>query len=175
MNKKVMAVAVAGALAAPAAMAQTSGVQIGGYIQVFYYQHDPAVPLTASKADRLQDSESNFYVRGEEQLGGGMSAWFQCESSMNGMFSGAASATGFCTRNSGAGFKGGWGNLFVGTWDTPHKNVANLARGWWGANNALNGGIGFTLFNGGPSSVGNGLTTAAAAAAVNTPAGFFRR
>jgi predicted porin len=175
MNKKVMAVAVAGALAAPVAMAQTSGVQIGGYIQVFYFQHDPANPSGSSKADRLQDSESNFYVRGEEQLGGGLSVWFQCESSMNGMFSGAAGATGFCTRNSGAGFKSSWGNLFVGSWDTPEKAVANLARGWWGANNALNGGIGFTIFNGGPSSVGNGLTTGAAAAAVNTPAGFFRR
>jgi hypothetical protein len=103
---------------------------------------------------------------------------------MAGIVAGGASS-GFCTRNSGVGFKGSWGNAFVGVWDMPQKAVTNLARGWWGANNPLNGGIGFTLFNGGPSGQANGLTTTGTAVsaggttitstAANTPAGFFRR
>jgi predicted porin len=173
MNKKVMAVAIAGALAAPAAMAQTSTVQIGGFVQFFYFSHDIDNSNVGQRGDFMRDSESNVRIRGEEKLGGGLSAWFQCESSMNGIISGAAGATGFCTRNSAFGFRGSWGNVFFGVWDAPEKNVASLGRGWWGANNALNGGIGFTLFNGGPSSVTNPLTTAAGV--TNTPAGFFRR
>jgi predicted porin len=161
MNKKLMAVAVAGVLAAPAAMAQTSTVQIGGFVQVFLMNHDPENSSTSQGHFDLRDSESNLQVRGEEKLGGGLSVWFQCESSMAAIFAGGASS-GFCTRNSGIGFRGSWGNAFVGNWDTPQKNVTNLARGWWGANNALNGGLGFTLMNGGPSGVGNGLTTGGA-------------
>jgi predicted porin len=130
MNKKVMAVAIAGALAAPAAMAQTSTVQIGGFVQFFYFSHDIDNSNVGQRGDFMRDSESNVRIRGEEKLGGGLSAWFQCESSMNGIISGAAGATGFCTRNSAFGFRGSWGNVFFGVWDAPEKNVASLGRGW---------------------------------------------
>ena len=47
MNRKLMALAVAGALAAPAAaLAQ---VQIGGSLTVFYYSHDPDNKSSASR------------------------------------------------------------------------------------------------------------------------------
>ena len=51
MNKKVMAIAVAGALAVPAAsaLAQTSTVQIGGSFNLLYYQHNPNNPSTGKK------------------------------------------------------------------------------------------------------------------------------
>ena len=46
MNKKLMAVAVASALAVPSAvaLAQTSTVQIGGSLTAFYYRHSPNNP-----------------------------------------------------------------------------------------------------------------------------------
>jgi hypothetical protein len=72
---------------------------------------------------------------------------------------------GWCGRNSGIGFKGSWGNLFMGNWDQPMKFVQNRARGWWGGTNGFTGGT-YVLLGGG-----------AASGAVNggTPASFFRR
>src|SRR5262245_11245649 len=127
MNKKVMAVAVASALAVPSAvaLAQTSTVQIGGSITAFYYRHSPNNPNVGQSSDIMETSEPEMYVRGEEKLGGGLSAWFQCTTSMDAMIGGAATAHGICARNSGIGFQGSWGNLFMGNWDTPEKLVFN--------------------------------------------------
>lgn len=149
MNKKVMALAVAGALAAPAAaLAQ---VQIGGAIHLQYFNHDSGA-TASKKTDVLVTSEPEMYIRGEEALGGGLSAWFQCTSSFDILGQGLGA---FCGRNSALGFKGGFGNIFAGTWDTPHKLVSNLARGWWGGTNTLQGGSLVLLAQGSDSNVGN--------------------
>jgi len=122
MKKKLMAVAVAGALAAPAVvMAQASTVQIYGTITYEYGSGDqgggrPSVDY----ADTPGGSSIGF--RGEEKLGGGLSAWFQCESSADIR---GVDQTGWCTRNSAVGFKGTWGNLHYGRWDTPMKRALN--------------------------------------------------
>jgi predicted porin len=148
MQKKVMALAVAGALAAPAAMAQ---VQIGGGIHLQYFNHDGGSDAS-KKTDYLTTSEPEIYFRGEEKLGGGLSAWFQCTSSFDVLGQGLGS---WCGRNSAIGFRGDFGNVFAGTWDTPHKLVSNLARGWWGGTNTLQGGTLQILANGSDSNVGN--------------------
>ena len=86
MNKKLLAVAVAGALGSPAVvLAQTSTVQIYGTMYVEYSFADqgsgpgPAF-LERTEVDFLQTPGSNIGFKGEEKLGGGLSAWFQCES-----------------------------------------------------------------------------------------------
>ena len=142
MNKKVMAVAVAGVLAgaSSAALAQTSTVQIGGSLTAFYYSHSPNNSTVGQRTDIMETSEPELYIRGEEKLGGGLSAWFQCTSSLDGMIGGAAVAGGWCGRNSGMGFKGDWGNVFFGNWDMPLKFIQNAARGWWGGTNSQTGG-----------------------------------
>lgn len=122
MNKKLMAVAVAGALAAPAvAFAQASTVQIYGNIIVnynFLNQGNHRV----STVDMINSHDSGLGFKGEENLGGGISAWFQCESSMDVTgATGSGSASGWCSRNSAVGLKGGFGNLYVGNWDTAMK------------------------------------------------------
>ena len=121
MNKKLMAVAVAGALAAPAvAFAQASTVQIYGTIIMNYNYLDQGNHRI--KTDVFNNHDSGIGVKGEEKLGGGTSAWFQCESTfdVSGSSSAAASAA-WCGRNSAVGFKGGFGNVFAGNWDTPNK------------------------------------------------------
>jgi predicted porin len=145
-----MALAVAGALAAPAALAQ---VQIGGGIHLQYFNHDPDNDLASSSHDNLRTSEPEIYVRGEEKLGGGLSVWFQCTSSMEVL--GPASSS-WCGRNSAIGFRGGFGNVFFGNWDTPHKLVTNLARGWWGGTNTLQGGTATILYNDSQTGANNG-------------------
>jgi len=184
MNKKVMALAVAGVLAAPAAaLAQ---VQIGGSLTMFYYQHKPENPSTGQSGDILEMSEPELYVRGSEKLGGGLEAWFQCTSSLDGMTGGTASAAGWCGRNSGLGFRGGFGNFFGGNWDQPQKLVFNAGRGWWGGTNALTGGSAVLLNGGSASGAANPVTTTAgffSATSVpgvttttsNNPGTFFRR
>jgi len=158
MNKKLMALAVASAIAAPTvAMAQSSTVQIGGSLTVMYYLHDPKNPGGAGKkGDIMEGSEPEMFIRGEEKLGGGLSAWFQCASSFDLW---GATGDGFCTRNSALGFKGNWGNLFFGNWDQPQKLVYNQARGAFSGTNALYGGTANLLFGGSASGVANPVQT----------------
>jgi predicted porin len=119
-----MAVAVAGALAAPAAALAQSTVQMYGSIYMEYAFTSPGSNTAGTgkpaSVDILQAPGSNIGFKGEEKLGGGMSAWFQCESSAD--FRGV-NGDGFCTRNSAVGLKGGFGNFFVGVWDTPFKRT----------------------------------------------------
>ena len=128
MNKKLMAVAVAGALGAPAlALAQASTVQIYGkaVFEYGYANQGTGKP----NADILQGPGGQAVgFKGVEALGGGLSAWFQFESSadVRGDAGGA-----FSTRNSALGMKGGFGSVYVGKWDTPYKRV--MLRGETGA------------------------------------------
>jgi len=167
MNKKVMALAVAGALSAPAlALAQ---VQIGGSLTILYYQHDPKNSNVAQKGDILESSEPELYFRASEKLGGGLEAWFQCASSMDGFIGGggAVADSGWCARNSAFGFRGGFGNIFLGNWDTPTKLLQNRIRGWFSGTNALVGG-GFTLLG---NSSASGVTNPTVATAASPVAG----
>ena len=189
MNKKLMAVAVAGALAVPGmALAQSSTVQIGGSLTAFYYKHDPNNPSTGQSSDIMETSEPQLFVRGEEKLGGGLSVWFQCTSSLDGMIGGASQVTnsGLCARNSGIGFKGSFGNVFMGNWDAPQKLVFNRGRQWWGGTNAFTGGSAVLLDGGSASGAQNPVTTIAGVLSAsvvptltqttsNNPGSFFRR
>ena len=149
MNKKLMALAVAGALTAPAAaLAQ---VQIGGGITLLYFQNDPDNSSQGQKSDVMQSSESELRISGTEKLGGGLEVWFQCATSMDAMINGAATTSFACGRNSAIGFRGGFGNVFAGNWDTPTKLVQNRVRGWFSGTNALVGG-GYTLLGGSSAS-----------------------
>ena len=130
MQKKLLAVAVAGALAAPAfALAQNATVNVYGRLYAEYSkvnQGNNAAGLGLVDVDFLQNPGSSIGFRGEEKLGGGMSAWFQCESTMD--FRGQSSE-GLCSRNSALGLKGGFGNFFMGNWDTPWKRVQTYVGG----------------------------------------------
>jgi predicted porin len=119
MNKKLMAVAVAGAFAAPAvALAQNATVQLYGKATFEYGYADQGGGRP--NTDQLSSpGGTSVGVKGEEKLGGGLSAWFQCESSADVLIGG----DGFCTRNSAIGLKGNWGNLHIGRWDTPFKKA----------------------------------------------------
>jgi len=175
MRKTLMAAAVAGALTAPGvALAQTSTVQIFGLIHVLYNRQNnfTAANGNVPNVDHLAQSDSELGFRGEEQLGGGLSAWFQCASTFDVVGTGGTTgAANWCGRNSAVGFKGGWGNAFFGNWDTPEKLMIAPIRGWWGFGNIL-GGLGNNLTNGGPVGVAN--SAPGAAGAVNN-AGYARR
>src|SRR5262245_61907843 len=141
MNKKVMAVAVAGALGAPGlVLAQTSTVQIGGGIHLIFGSASFGNPSANKRTDWIGTSEPEIFVRGEEGVGGGNAFWFQCTSSFDVLGTAAVASTAgassgaaqWCGRNSAIGFKGNWGNFFAGNWDVANKLIYNNVRGWWG-------------------------------------------
>jgi len=175
MQKKLLAVAVAGALTAPAlALAQTSTVQIYGVANVEYQFLKQGAGLRS--LDGFGTPDSRLGVRGSEKLGGGLTAWFQCENSM--AVTGEDAVDGFCGRNSGVGFRGAFGNVFIGNWDTPFK----LSQGGsnfrpFGTTGAF--GVVGLLSNGSASNVGNGVLAAAGGigtgSTTNSAAGFSRR
>lgn len=77
--------------------------------------------IKVSKGDndvtRVSSNSSRFGIKGKEDLGGGLSAWYQVESSIN-VDAGGGTLAG---RNTGVGLKGGWGTVMLGRWDSPYK------------------------------------------------------
>lgn len=120
MNKKILAIAVAGIVAAP--MAAQAAVEVYGKANVAVGMTDPG-PSTSNGVESDLDSiemttnNSNVGIRGEEDLGNGLSGFFQVET-------GFAFDTGIWSdsgRNSFVGLKGDWGKVILGNHDTPYK------------------------------------------------------
>src|SRR5690348_13995185 len=115
MNKKLMALAVAGALGAPAA-ALAQEVQIYGRANVGLDTYSATGATAGSGSDfksrtRVFDQGSRLGFRGTEDLGGGLKAIWQIESGVNidtgtniGQAATANASTGFfASRDSYAG------------------------------------------------------------------------
>lgn len=126
MNKKLMAVAVAGALAAPAiAFAQASSVTLYGRANLGVDSYAATGSASAAtdwkRRTRVYDAGSRFGLRGEEALGGGLKAIFLMESGVamdrgdgNGQSGAANSSVGLAARVGYVGLAGGWGQLTFG-------------------------------------------------------------
>jgi predicted porin len=124
MNKKLVAVAVAGVLAAPlAAQAQTANVTLYGRLNIDYEL------LTGKQTDgtnpnvsRLSSNSSRIGVRGTESLGGGLNAIFQIESNVSGD-TGNSSGSGLGSRETFVGFQGTWGTFKMGKFLMPYDDL----------------------------------------------------
>jgi len=123
MNKKLIALAVAGACTVPAAMAQTANpVTVYGRVYVTLEQVEAKGGTGTPNRTRIEDQASLFGIRGTEDLGGGLRAFFQLETG----FRPDQNNTTFAARNSAVGLQGGFGSILMGRWDTPWK-VATTA------------------------------------------------
>src|SRR6266571_7616683 len=136
MNKKLMAVAVAGALSAPGlAVAQVGGspgVTLYGVIDSSILRNKFSAVTTPNGLVNVSDltksdvfpSGNRVGVRGREDLGGGTAAWFQLEAGAwaDGRTEQTAN-TGvmFGGRNSGIGVSSAMGDVMWGGWDAPYK------------------------------------------------------
>ena len=126
-------------------------------------QNYTATPADLSSRWRTTGSGANFGLRGTEDLGNGLSAWFQFEMStaaaLGSQGNASTSLGGFqavTMRNSAVGLRSNsWGTVFTGAWDTPinvHYLQGNLLpqvgvvntyasqAGFFGANPLLGGG-----------------------------------
>src|SRR5260221_1502959 len=132
MNKKLIALAVAAAtLAAAVVMAQTANrVTLYGRLYGTFESVETSHGLggvNKPRTNRVNDSSSYLGVKGVEDLGGGLNAWFQIESNAP-VDAGGGTLAG---RNSAVGLQGGFGTVFLGRWDTPLK-TATVAIDVWG-------------------------------------------
>src|SRR5450631_3707362 len=113
MNKKLIALAVAGACVVPAAMAQTANpVTLYGrvYVTLESVEADgPAGTASLARRNRVSDEVSYLGVRGTEDLGGGLKAFFQLETA----FKADQNDSAFAARNSGVGLQGNWGSVLL--------------------------------------------------------------
>ncbi len=134
MKKSILTLAVAAALAAPLA-AQADTILYGSArVSVDYNDDDTLSNLF--KGDASWDVANNFSrlgVLGEEDLGGGLSAVYQYEFSVD-----VTEGTNFLgrPRPKFVGLKGGFGQLTVGTQYTPYYEVL-------GVNDIFNSGMTF--------------------------------
>jgi predicted porin len=123
MNKKLIALAVAGATVAPMAMAQTANpVTLYGRVYLTFESVEAKGSAPVSRRTRLQDQASLLGVRGTEDLGGGLKAFFQLETAFA-PDQAPGTNGGFAGRNSGVGLQGGWGSFLMGRWDMPFKTT----------------------------------------------------
>ena len=127
MNKKVMALAVAGVLTAPAAFAQSSNVQLYGRAVLgidTYTADNAAAGAAGSYASRIRifDNSSRVGLRGTEDLGNGLKAIFQIESGVSVDTGGTVGAGGqpnaskgtWASRDSFVGIDSGFGRVTFG-------------------------------------------------------------
>jgi len=124
MNKKLVALAVAGAFALPlAAQAQTANVTLYGRLNgdlefIRGQQADGSNPTV----NRFSSNSSRLGVRGVESLGGGLSAIFQIESNIQ-LDTGNASNSGLASRETFVGLQGPWGTFQAGNFLTPYDDI----------------------------------------------------
>lgn len=121
MNKKLVAAALGLAFAAPV-FADSSNVTLYGRVhQALDHQSTSAPAGDTGGNFALEDVSSRFGIRGTEDLGGGLSAIFAYEFSVQ-----ADDNAGVGGRHSYVGLKGSWGTFVAGKQDGGNESVAPL-------------------------------------------------
>ncbi len=133
MQKKLIALAVAGIMAAP--MAAQAGVEVYGKAQVSVEATDNGA--TDGDAMTLNTNQSRLGFRGEEKLDDGLTFIWQWENYVNydtggwggmSVSDGAAADDAYLkvkSRNTFVGFKGDFGTALAGRHDTPYKTAVS--------------------------------------------------
>ena len=117
MQKKLLAVAVAGALALPGAASAASSVTITGFFKLSYayikVSDQPQGFTGKTSEDRVQDESSRIYFRVVEDLGGGLQAIGQVDwrIALDSAVSGASGANWVGLRSKS------WGDVTMGRHD----------------------------------------------------------
>jgi len=121
MQKKMIVLAIAAAMAAPAAFADTSNVTLYGKADLSYdfiSTGNNALGVAGVNKGNVSSNVSKFGIKGSEDLGDGLSAVWQIEQQVNMDNSGGT----FGTRNTFLGLKSNdMGTVLMGRHDTPYK------------------------------------------------------
>ncbi|NDP49311.1 MAG: porin [Sulfuriferula multivorans] len=116
--KKILAIAIATAFAAPA-FAATSNVDIYGnlHMSVDYLDNGN------DSGTNVSSNASSIGFKGSEDLGGGLNAIWQVESQINGD-AGSTGGAFNSQRDTFVGLSGGFGTMRLGYFDTPTKQLS---------------------------------------------------
>jgi predicted porin len=134
MNKKLIALAIAGATFAPAVLAQSANpVTLYGTLNIDFENvksagASGALPNNLAR-NRVSANSSNFGFRGTEDLGGGLKAFFQLEMGSVAIDVGGGNLAG---RNSAVGLQGSAGTVLLGNWDSPYKSSTGAVDAFYG-------------------------------------------
>jgi predicted porin len=145
MNKKLVALAVAGAFALPlAAEAQTGTAQVTLYgranMDLEFVKASgagDAASGSTSTVTRVSSNSSRFGLRGTEALGGGLTAFFQVENSVNWDGNGASNANTIANRETFVGLQGSYGQIWLGRSLSPYDDTTPI----WAAGFNYNTGL----------------------------------
>ncbi len=134
MNKKLIALAVAGATLVPVVASAQTANPVTLYGRAFpmfeSVKADGGSAAPVPSRNRVSDNGPSFIgVRGTEDLGGGLKAFFQLEYGYK-LDENNASGTPFSGRNSGVGLQGDFGSFLIGRWDTPFKSASVKVDPW---------------------------------------------
>ena len=124
MNKKLVALAVAGALSAPLAVqAQTANVTLYGRanMDLEFVKGQQRRRLEPDRQSREQQLVA-FRMRGTESLGGGLNAIFQLESNVS-CDTGNAASSSLASRETFVGLQGSWGKVTMGKFLMPQDDI----------------------------------------------------
>ena len=126
MNKKLLVVAIAAALAPVAAMADSGNVVIYGNVHMSVDSlnggNNGSTPADLYRKTNVSSNSSYIGFKGSEDLGNGLKAIWQMESLVGMGATGAGTDSNTLTsRNSFGGLSGGFGTAILGRHDTPVK------------------------------------------------------
>ena len=146
MQKKLLGMAVATALAAPAAAFAQSAVQVYGTAHVSFnstkYGAATSGESGVSKMS-VASHASNFGIRSSESLGGGLTGWVQYEFNVKMERDFDLAGANGSSRNTAIGLRGNFGNVYFGTWETPWASTFRLwdvgTIGGWGPTTSIIG------------------------------------
>ena len=152
MNKKLVAAALGLAFAAPV-FADSSNVTLYGRVhQALDHQSTSSNAGDTGGNFALEDVSSRFGIKGQEDLGGGLSLVFGYEFAVS-----ADNNTGVSGRHSYIGMKGAWGTFVAGKQDGGNESVAPLYTQASLTGGVSNQGGPLTTIGGGGTSLGNGV------------------
>ena len=118
MNKKLLMAAVGAAIVAAPMFAHADAATLYGRIHMSVDSQDDGASGN-SRTGFVSSNSSRIGVKGGEDLGGGLKAMWQVETTV----SPDESTSTLADRNSFLGLTGGFGTALVGKYDTPYKSV----------------------------------------------------
>jgi len=129
MQKKLIALAIAAAISAPA-FADTSNVTVYGTVDVSYDSiatGTSAAGVAGARNNAVSGNSTRVGLKGSEDLGSGLSAIWQVESLVN-VGNGGSAGTGIGGRDTFAGLSStDAGTVLLGRHDTPYKMATRAA------------------------------------------------
>jgi predicted porin len=148
MQKKLIVLAIASALSAPA-FADNANVTIYGAANLSYDMVNSGTATAGTSgttSNRVSSNTSKIGFKGAEDLGDDLKAVYQVEQTLY-IDGGSGNSTTLATRNTYAGLNGGFGTVLLGRHDTPYK-IATRNLDLFGDgiadNRSLMGGTGST-------------------------------